>query len=129
MIKAELLVSKIERIKSTGKGKWIACCPSHNDRSPSLSVRELDDGRVLIHCHAGCSPEEVVTSVGLQMSDLMPDDLYTNYHKPIYRKEVQKTVDYWMLQVCKSNRAGGVKLDQKAKEQELQAFIRERRRR
>ena len=39
----------------TGAGRWKARCPAHNDRSPSLSIREGDDGRVLVLCRAGCS--------------------------------------------------------------------------
>src|SRR5450755_4177855 len=48
-------------------------CPAHEDRKPSLSVSEGDDGRVLIHCQAGCRTEDVLAAVGLTMRDLMPD--------------------------------------------------------
>jgi hypothetical protein len=39
---------------------WVARCPSHADSVPSLSIRESEDGRALVHCHAGCSQEQVV---------------------------------------------------------------------
>jgi hypothetical protein len=68
---ADLLVSKLEGVRRTGDGRWIARCPAHEDRSPSLSVRELGD-RALIHCFAGCHPGEVVAAVGLELSDLFP---------------------------------------------------------
>ena len=48
-------------------------CPAHDDRSPSLSIAAGDDGRVLVHCHAGCSAEAVVQAIGLEMADLFPD--------------------------------------------------------
>ncbi|MEX1223128.1 MAG: hypothetical protein WEA31_01150, partial [Pirellulales bacterium] len=52
-----------------------ACCPAHADSSPSLSVHEEDDGRVLMHCHSGCAVEEdIVPALGLQMRDLFPCD-------------------------------------------------------
>jgi hypothetical protein len=51
-------------------GGWRAKCPAHDDDRPSLSVREGDDGRALIHCHAGCTVEAVVEALGLRMSDL-----------------------------------------------------------
>lgn len=51
---------------------WTARCPSHDDRNPSLSIRALCDGRILMHCHAGCPVEAVVAAVGLSLSDLMP---------------------------------------------------------
>jgi hypothetical protein len=53
-------------------GSWSARCPAHEDRHNSLSVREAEDGKVLVHCFAGCSPENVVASVGLEMRDLFP---------------------------------------------------------
>ena len=57
----------------TGNG-WISRCPAHDDRNPSLSIRQGDDGRVLLHCHAGCTPEQVVASIGMSMRDLFPED-------------------------------------------------------
>jgi len=53
-------------------GEWKARCPAHDDRSPSLSIGEGDDGRALINCHAGCDATDVVASLGLEMRDLMP---------------------------------------------------------
>lgn len=48
--------------KKTSSG-YMACCPAHEDRSPSLSVRDADDGRVLVHCHAGCSQDAVIEAL------------------------------------------------------------------
>ncbi|MBN2566029.1 MAG: hypothetical protein JXB46_10005, partial [Candidatus Eisenbacteria bacterium] len=45
-------------------------CPAHDDHKPSLSVTEGDDGRVLLTCHAGCTPEDIVAALGLTMADL-----------------------------------------------------------
>jgi hypothetical protein len=69
---AEDLISRLERVKRTGAGRWQARCPAHDDRGPSLSVRELDDGRVLVHCFAGCEVHSVLSSVGLSFDDLFP---------------------------------------------------------
>lgn len=63
----------MERVRSTGKSRWIAACPAHQDRSPSLSIRELDDGRVLMHCFGGCELQSVLDSIGLGVGDLFPD--------------------------------------------------------
>jgi len=51
----------------------MACCPAHDDKTPSLSVSEAAGGHVLVYCFAGCEPSEILSSVGMQMSDLMPD--------------------------------------------------------
>jgi hypothetical protein len=69
---AETLLQKLDRVRQTGVGKWQACCPAHDDVGPSLAVRELDDGRVLIHCFAGCGAAEVLAAVGLDFAELYP---------------------------------------------------------
>jgi hypothetical protein len=69
------ILDRLDRVRQTGPGRWIARCPSHEDRSPSLSIRELDDGRVLLHDLAGCDTEAVLTSLGLTLADLFPERL------------------------------------------------------
>lgn len=69
---AETILSRLERVKRTGAGRYQACCPAHDDRGPSLSVRELDDGRVLVHCFAGCDVHSVLSALGLTFDDLFP---------------------------------------------------------
>ncbi|MFT7571764.1 MAG: putative DNA primase/helicase [Paracoccaceae bacterium] len=57
--------------RQSGSG-WIAPCPSHDDRTPSLSLDDCDDGRVLVHCHAGCEQESVIKalkSLGLWLGE------------------------------------------------------------
>jgi len=49
---------------------WSARCPAHKDQNPSLSVSQGDDGRVLLHCHAGCGHREVTAALGLRERDL-----------------------------------------------------------
>ncbi len=49
-----------------------ARCPGHDDKTPSLSVNLGDDGRLLVHCHAGCDTASVMESVGFTMADLFP---------------------------------------------------------
>jgi hypothetical protein len=56
--------------RRTKPGTWQAHCPAHQDRSPSLSIHAGSEGRVLIHCHAGCSPLAIAVSLGLSMCDL-----------------------------------------------------------
>jgi len=60
--------------KVRGKnGRYTASCPAHEDKSPSLALRELDDGRILLHCFGGCSTDAVLGAIGLDMTDLFPD--------------------------------------------------------
>lgn len=53
-----------------GEERYVARCPAHSDRAPSLSVREGDDGRALVHCFAGCTAQEIVAALGLDLRDL-----------------------------------------------------------
>jgi hypothetical protein len=69
---ADRVTSTLQKVRRTGPGRWVACCPSHKDRTASLSVRELDNGTLLLHCFAGCSVDAVVTAMGLRMEDLFP---------------------------------------------------------
>lgn len=66
------LLDRLDGTRETGAGRWIARCPAHEDRSPSLGIRELGDGTVLIRCHAGCGAADVVAAVGLELRDLFP---------------------------------------------------------
>jgi hypothetical protein len=69
---ADTLLSRLNKVKRTGPGKWIACCPAHQDHHPSMGVRELDDGRVLIRCYTGCSVTDILSTVGLEFDALFP---------------------------------------------------------
>jgi len=58
--------------KQVGEHQWEARCPAHEDTRASLSISVGDDGRVLLHCHAGCKPGQVVEALGMEMADLFP---------------------------------------------------------
>lgn len=70
----DILISRLEKVKSTGQGRWVACCPAHQDKTPSLAISEKEDGRILIHCFSGCSVDAVVSAIGIELSDLFPED-------------------------------------------------------
>lgn len=78
---ADNLLSRLQKVKRTGQGRWMACCPAHPDRSASVSIRELDDGRVLVHCFAECAVTDVLAAIGLEFADLMPERIEGD-HKP-----------------------------------------------
>ena len=63
------LLSKLEQVKEKAD-QWIARCPAHDDRTPSLSIKETGDGTILLKCWAGCGAADVVHAVGLELKDL-----------------------------------------------------------
>jgi len=71
-VTAAEIVEGLDRVKRNGHG-WIACCPAHQDRHPSLSVWDGDDGWVRFKCFAGCSRDAILAALGLSLSDIGPD--------------------------------------------------------
>ncbi len=72
MTPIDKLLPRLDKVKADGKSRWKACCPAHDDKSPSLRVTETEDGTVLLKCWVGCTAAEIVAAVGLQMADLFP---------------------------------------------------------
>jgi len=70
---ADTLLQLLDKVRPTGHNSWVACCPAHNDKSPSLAVTENDEGAILAHCFAGCSIDDVLGAVGLTINDLFPE--------------------------------------------------------
>lgn len=68
----ELVISRLSGVRKTGYGRWTACCPAHDDRSPSLLVTERDDGSIGVHCFSGCDVSAVLGAIGLTLGDLFP---------------------------------------------------------
>lgn len=79
---AEVLLARLERVRRTGDGRWTARCPAHRDKHPSLGVREMPDGTVLLRCHARqCDAAAIVAAVGLELHDLFPSRLPDGEHR------------------------------------------------
>lgn len=80
----DMILSRLDKVKATGASKWKACCPAHDDRDPSLSIREAEDGKVLLHCWAGCFTADVLAAIGLTVRDLFPE-APGNSRGPVHR--------------------------------------------
>lgn len=77
---ADALLSRLTKVRPAGAGSWVACCPAHEDRTPSLTITEAADGRVLVHCFAACAVEDVLAAVGLEFDALFPEKPITDTH-------------------------------------------------
>lgn len=133
----DLLLSKLNKVKSHGDSRWVACCPAHEDKTPSLAIKKLRDGRILVHCFAGCSALDIVESVGLTMTDLFPDgalgefkgfeQLKNDLKKSQEQKQQQQSeLDKTYLSIAEGMRSRGEKLTRKDMELEAQAYLRMR---
>jgi hypothetical protein len=72
-MKLDEFLSLLKKVRRTGKNSWLACCPAHEDRSPSMSVGLGDDQRILVRCFAECGFEEIVSAVGMEVADFFPE--------------------------------------------------------
>lgn len=94
-MRPEELLGLLSGVKRTARG-WSSRCPAHNDKSPSLSVCEAEGGRILLHCFAGCTTEDVCSSIGIRLADLFMDapmNQLSNRRLARVRRERQATQD------------------------------------
>jgi len=67
----EAVLQRFRGVRRNGSG-WMAQCPAHADKNPSMSVSERN-GRILIHCFAGCTTEAVCEALGIKVSQLFTE--------------------------------------------------------
>jgi hypothetical protein len=98
------LLDRLSGVRQTKPDRWVALCPAHDDRSPSLSITETTDGTTLIKCWAGCGADEIVQSVGLSLGDLFPQAAAIQGSRPRIRRynanEVVKTACTEAMILC-----------------------------
>lgn len=86
----EEVLGRLQGVYQTRPGKWVARCPAHDDKTPSLSIREAEDGRVLLYCWAGCPTERVLAALGLSWRDLFPESGTARPRTPEERQEAAR---------------------------------------
>ena len=110
----ENLLSRLDRVRPRGASKWMARCPAHDDKGPSLSVAEVEDGRILIHCFAGCGAADVLAAIGLEFGDLFPVPLpvATRTRRPFNPMDVLRAMAFEALvvRIAAGNLANGTEL-------------------
>ena len=70
--KIQHLAGTLTRVRWRSSDRFVACCPAHPDRNPSLSI-SLGERGLLVKCWAGCTVEEIVQAMGLRTADLFYD--------------------------------------------------------
>ena len=115
------IVNRLDFCKSVREGEWLARCPSHDDKSPSLTIKDAGDGRTLVHCFAGCGANEVLNAIGLELQDLYPPT-DRNYHAERTQKE--RTIDELVIEIARADRAAGKSISPTDRDREAEAFAR-----
>lgn len=109
------LLTRLEKVKEKRANQWVACCPAHQDKSPSLAIALTQDGRILLNCWAGCSALDVITAVGLDWSALFPPkDDYKSIMDHLQKK--RGTVDDYVVAAYDSDVKNQKKITQSDKE-------------
>jgi hypothetical protein len=85
---AESLLARLLGVRRSGSG-WLAKCPAHRDRNPSLSISERD-GKVLLHCFAGCTAESICATLGIRVSDLFAESAEKRAPVPRVAREAER---------------------------------------
>lgn len=102
----------------------MACCPAHDDKSPSLIVTDAGD-RVLLHCYAGCSPESVVGAMGFRMGDLFlePEDSEKRQARKARKSAEELEIENLVLVIAASDRKKGRQLSPADMQREREAYL------
>ena len=92
---ANEFLNRFENV-SGSNGQYSAKCPAHDDKRNSLSIKIDDVGNIAVHCHAGCTAEEVVSAVGIKMKDLFSENSQKAFptYAPKAQQRVVKTAEY-----------------------------------
>jgi hypothetical protein len=99
-IDPQSLLASLHKVKPAGKNRWRACCPAHEDRTPSFKLEVASDGRILMHCFSEqCSIEDICASLGVEVKDLFPDE---GHYKPVRIPANVPTLDTYFIEVIKA---------------------------
>jgi hypothetical protein len=94
----EKILQRLKKVKWSGTNQAMACCPAHEDKTPSLSIKDIGGGKILINCLAGCATEDVLSSIGLDWDDVMPEKTTHHRLKPtkdrVYATDALKAIRY-----------------------------------
>ena len=129
-MRIEQILEHLDKVKSSGANKWAACCPAHDDKSPSLALTETSDGRILLHCFAGCGGAEILHAIGLTLADLYPDGPTGNWYSFGYHQEKSRDkrlhLERTILELARDDRMNGRRLSLADLKKEQDAFLKTR---
>jgi len=107
--------AELVKARRAGRGRWMARCPAHEDGSPSLSISEGRDGRVLLNCFAGCRLTSILQALNLSLRDLFAGEPLTREQKAL--RETQQKAE--AAEKAKQRRIRLAECDRRARLQAL----------
>lgn len=113
---AMAFISKLEKVRDMGNGRYVGCCPVHGDKNPSMSITIAKD-KILTHCHSmKCPHDEILNAVNMKFTDFYDDSWHasrrastTGRFKPL--KEVgHSELDKMVLKLAQADIEAGRQL-------------------
>lgn len=98
---------------------WSARCPAHQTSHQSLSIAVGDDGRILVHCFAGCDVHAITRALGLRVGDLFPNDRPQRFYRAVTDEERA------LYDALAHERTRQVKRDELREQNEIADYIKE----
>lgn len=111
------ILNQLDKLKETKPKRGmvysaIACCPAHDDKSPSLQISETLDGKLLLHCFAGCDYTSIADAMGISTTTK------GNYLRKNTDEEIQIN---WSI--CQSSTKRGQAKSETDKQFELKTYL------
>jgi hypothetical protein len=103
------ILDKLERVRRIKPDQWVACCPAHEDSTPSLAIRDTGD-KLLMRCYAGCTFQEIAESLGMRQHEFFRDGKEPKSGIPgVSRRDIYRdlTVELMTAYVVTRDRAEG----------------------
>lgn len=98
------VLSLFKGVRKLKNYSYQAMCPCHDDKKTSLTIT-LKGNKILIHCHAGCSIDDICSTVGIKKSDLFLNPL-PQREKPQYDNGIEAIYKYnGYVKIRKKNKA------------------------
>jgi hypothetical protein len=118
----ETVLKRLHGVQRRGDG-CMALCPAHADKNPSLSLRE-GNGRVLLHCFSGCSPEAVCAALGIMVKELFNEPRPSRKMRPAIVREAEIRIAGLRSRLTPADRERSVTVVLARRENPVPAFAR-----
>jgi hypothetical protein len=95
-VDTEGILNLLSSVRPLGNNRYIALCPAHEDHSRSFTLRQTEDGKLLIHCFAGCRPTDICQALGIRLADLYSTSRFqTPDPKAVRRRLAMQGLERW----------------------------------
>ena len=124
-MKTEDILHSLTKVKMINNNSWQACCPSHNDKNPSMRITDTGD-KTLVKCWAGCSITDIANAMGLDIADFFHEkrEKAVNNFNITYKKYDEFRRDRITVILAQQDKLKGLSLTDKDRDYANQAYKR-----